>query len=350
MNGNSGRRFRVALSADYVSADGIPRAPNLGLDLFREHAGIEHFVLPEFHAVTAPDQLEQANGYLTMDAGVNESSLRRAGDLIAVGRFGMGYEDIDVAACTAADVAVFNCPGSVNRSMAEATLAWMFALSFKVLQKDRQVRAGNWGMAPPASLGRELRDRIFGTIGFGGIGREVHRLLKGLGLKSHLAFDPYADPAVAEQLGVRMVVLKELLSTADFVSVHCPKNASTIDLVSTEQLAVMKPGAFLINTARGGIVNEDALYAALEEGRLAGAAIDTFVGEPFNQPHRFSRFENVILAPHSIGHTEELFRDIGLVACASMIQLAEGRAPVGLLNREVLARPSFQQKWERLRV
>ena len=348
--GENGRRFRVALSADYFAGDGVPRAPDLGLSLFDGHAGIDHFVLPEFHAVTKPGQLAGANGYITMDAGVNAESVRESEDLISVGRFGMGYDDIDVAACTASDVAVFNCPGTVNRSMAEATIAWMFALSFKVLQKDAQVRTGNWHLAPPANLGRELRDRVFGSVGLGGIAREVHRLLKCFALGGHLAYDPYVDPALAQGLGVRLVGLDELLSTADFVSIHCPKNQATLNLIAAEHLALMKPGAFLINTARGGIVNEDALFEALQSGRLAGAAVDTFVGEPFDGPHRFSALSNVVLAPHSIGHTEELFRDIGRAACRSMIQLAEGRAPGGLLNREVLEKASFREKWQRIRI
>ena len=110
-----------------------------------------------------------------------------------------------------------------------------------------------------------------------------------------------------------------------------------------------KPTAFLINTARGGIINEDALFAALQEERIGGAALDCFVGEPLSRPPRFGRFDNVLMALHCIGFTHELFRDIGRVACQSMIDLAQGKKPWGVLNPEVFERPAFQEKWKRLR-
>jgi phosphoglycerate dehydrogenase-like enzyme len=112
----------------------------------------------------------------------------------------------------------------------------------------------------------------------------------------------------------------------------------------------MKPDAYLLNTARGGIINEDALYDTLKTGRIAGAALDCFVGEPILTPHRFGEFENVLLAPHSIAWTDELFRDIGLAVCQGMIDLAYGRRPTGVVNTEVLERPTFQAKWQRLRI
>ena len=112
----------------------------------------------------------------------------------------------------------------------------------------------------------------------------------------------------------------------------------------------MKPEAYLINTARGGIVNEDALYDALKARRIAGAALDVFVGEPFDKPHRFGELDNVLLAPHAVGWTHELFRDIGRASCKGMVDLAEGRRPRSVINPEVFERPGFQQKWKRLRL
>ena len=119
-------------------------------------------------------------------------------------------------------------------------------------------------------------------------------------------------------------------------------------MIGEAQIRRMKPTAYLLNTARGGIVDEDALYAALEQRRIAGAALDCFVGEPLREPSRFSKFENVLLAPHSIAWTDELFRDIGRTALTAIIDLAAGREPRGVVNREVFARPSYQAKWSRL--
>ncbi|MEX2185425.1 MAG: NAD(P)-dependent oxidoreductase [Pirellulales bacterium] len=139
------------------------------------------------------------------------------------------------------------------------------------------------------------------------------------------------------------------MASADFVSIHCPLNDRTRNLIGPPQFARMKPNAYLLNTARGGIVDEDALYAALAEGRIAGAALDCFADEPVTKPHRFGELENVLLAPHSIAWTDELFRDIGRTTCQGMIALAAGQRPVGVVNPEVFDRPSFQAKWARLR-
>jgi phosphoglycerate dehydrogenase-like enzyme len=164
-----------------------------------------------------------------------------------------------------------------------------------------------------------------------------------------LAFDPFLDPQVAERMGVKLVGLEELMARADFVSVHCPLNDKTRNLIGARELALMKPTAYLINTARGGIINEDALYEVLHGRRIAGAALDCFVGEPLTAPHRFGQFDEVLLAPHAIAWTNEMFRDMGRAACQSMVDLAAGRTPHGVVNRQVLERPGFQQKWARLR-
>ena len=197
-------------------------------------------------------------------------------------------------------------------------------------------------------MGRELRDRTLGVIGLGGIARKLLELLAGWGMKPPIAFDPFVDPAVAAKLGVRLVELDELLRTSDFVSIHCPLTDKTRGLIGRRELALMKPDAYLINTARGGIVDEDALYDALKQRRIAGAALDCFATEPLVEPYRFGDLENVLLAPHSIAWTNEMFRDIGRTACQGMVDLSLKRRPRGIVNPEVLEQPGFQRKWERL--
>ena len=163
-----------------------------------------------------------------------------------------------------------------------------------------------------------------------------------------LAFDPWIDPRIAEELGVRLVTLDELLRESDFVSLHCPLNEHTRHLIGARELALMKPEAYLINIARGGVVDEDALYDALQRGAIAGAALDCFAGEPLTGPSRFGEFDNVLLAPHAIAVTREHGRDIGRMACQGMIDLSKGALPPGTLNPEVAANPDFQAKWKRL--
>jgi phosphoglycerate dehydrogenase-like enzyme len=198
-------------------------------------------------------------------------------------------------------------------------------------------------------MGRELRGRTFGAIGLGGIGRATVELLRGFGMETPLAFDPYLDPAIADAAGVRPVPLDDLMSGADFVSIHCPLTSQTRGLIGPRELALMKPDAYLINTARGGIVDEDALFDALTNRRIAGAAVDCFAEEPITRPHRFGELENVLLAPHCIAWTDELFRDIGRSVCQGMLDLSLGKRPRGVVNPEVFDRPGFREKWARLR-
>jgi phosphoglycerate dehydrogenase-like enzyme len=215
--------------------------------------------------------------------------------------------------------------------------------------KDLLVRSGKWDERS-RYMGRELRDRIFGAVGLGGIARTVVELLRGFGMKQPLAFDPFVDLDVVERLGVKLVSLDELLREADFVSIHCPLTDKTRNLIGARELGMMKPDAYLVNTARGGIVDEEALYRVLKDHRIAGAAIDCFVGEPITSPHRFGELENVLLAPHSIAWTHELFRDIGRMVCQGMVDLSLGNIPRGVVNPEVFEQEGLQEKWARLRV
>jgi phosphoglycerate dehydrogenase-like enzyme len=198
-------------------------------------------------------------------------------------------------------------------------------------------------------MGRELRDRTFGAVGLGGIGRATIDLLRGFGMKPPIAFDPHLEPRSAAEAGVRLVRLEELMAEADFVSIHCPLTDATRGLIGAQELGLMKPESYLINTARGEIVDEDALFEVLGRRAIAGAALDCFAEEPVVRPHRFGELDNVLLAPHSIAWTVELFRDIGRAACQGMVDLARGRVPRGVVNRDVLDRPGFIAKWNRLR-
>jgi phosphoglycerate dehydrogenase-like enzyme len=267
--------------------------------------------------------------------------------LLAIGRFGVGYDTVDVEACTERDVLAMITSGAVDRSVAEATVCWMLALTHHLAAKDRLVRTGRWNDRTQY-MGCELRDRTLGVIGLGGIGRALLSLLQGFGMRQPIAFDPFLSPEASGALGVRPVALDELLSTADFVSIHCPLNDNTRGLVGARELGLMKPDAWLLNTARGGIVDEDALFACLKQRRIAGAAIDCFDNEPITQPHRFGELDNVLLAPHSIAWTAEMFRDIGRAACQSMLDLSLGQRPRGVLNPGLFERDSFREKWKRI--
>lgn len=340
--------FRVALTADFYNDRGETKYRDIGLSLFDQYASrcsISRFA--DHRPILTTDQMAGANGVIVLTPRVTKESLVQSDDLLALGRFGVGYDSVDVAACTAADVALYITPGAVDRPVAEATVGWMLALTHHIRMKDRLIREARWNDRS-GYMGSELRERTLGVIGFGGIGRAVVKLLSGFGMNPPLVYDPFTPTGLIAEHGARSVSLDELMSESDFVSLHCPLNEQTRNLIDQKAVARMKPSAYLINTARGGIVNEDALYDALKAERIAGAALDCFDDEPLTTPPRFAEFDNVLLAPHCIAWTNELFRDIGRTACQGMIDLMHGRKPRGVVNPEVFERPGFQQKWVRL--
>jgi phosphoglycerate dehydrogenase-like enzyme len=344
----SPRKFTVAFTADFFEPNGTLKYQDIGLSLFESHPHITHRVFKEYRKQIGPDQLGDAQGVIVLTPAVGVESVSQPDNLLVVARFGVGYDSVNVQACSAADVLVTITSGAVDRSVAEATVGWMIGLAHHFSIKDKLVRTGQWEHRS-RYMGRELRDRTLGVIGLGGIARKTIELLHGFGMKQPLAYDPFIDEPTAAIFGARLVGLEVLLKEADFVSIHCPLTKQTRGLIGARELSLMKTQAYLLNTARGGIVDEDALYEALKNNRIAGAALDCFAQEPVTAPHRFAELNNVLLAPHSIAWTDELFRDIGRAACQVMVDLSMGQEPHGVLNPELFHRPSFKAKWQRLR-
>lgn len=338
--------FHVGFTADFFDDAGNSRYRDLGLSLLERESRVTVRRLDPGGAELTAGQLSGVQGAIVLASRVTAASLETADDLLAIGRFGVGYDNVDVEACTRRNVVLFITANAVDRSVAEATLGWMLALTHHVRAKDRLVREGRWDERS-GYMGSELRDRTLGIIGFGGIGRAVVGLLGPFGMRPPLVYDPYVSQAAVEACGARQVSLDELLSQSDFVSLHCPLNEKTRNLLGARELALMQPHAWFLNTARGGIVDEEALFAALSQGRIAGAAIDCFVGEPLRAAPRFAELDNVLLAPHCIAWTNELFRDIGRMACQGMLDLVAGRRPRGVVNPAVFEQAGFQAKWKR---
>ena len=338
--------FHVAFTGDFHDAEGKPKYRDFGLSVFTNQKQVEHRVIGECTPELTADQIGNANGVIVLTPRVTKRSLFRRSELLAIARFGVGYDSVDVEACPAADVLVIIATGAVDRSVAEATVTWMLALSHHVRSKDLLGRQGNWE-ARSQFMGSELRRRTLGLVGFGRIARSVVQLVNSFGMKAFLACDPHVDQRIAAQHGVEMVGLDELLSKSDFVSIHCPLEEKTRNLIGEKQIALMKREAYLINTARGGIVDEAALHQAIKDRRIAGAALDVFAQEPMTGPHPLAEFDNVLLAPHCIAWTEELFSDIGRAVCQGMADLSRGEKPRGMVNPVVLQRPGFKKKWDR---
>lgn len=339
------RAFTVGLTHDFLSAEGRLTYRDIGLERLAQAPGVEYRFLDPHPAELRTRDLRDLDALILMAGHCTRESLRDVERLLAVVRFGVGYDRVDVGACTDAGVLLCITAGAVDRSIAEATLAWMLALSHNVLAKDQLVRQGRWHDRS-GLMGCELRERTLGVVGLGGIGRSLVGILGSLGMKRPLAFDPHVPPEHAAQAGVTPVPLARLLRESDFVSINCPFNDQTRGLIGSAELALMRSDAFLINTARGGIVDEEALFEALRERRIAGAAVDVFASEPIDGIHPLASLDNVILAPHCIGWTDELFRDMGHMACQAVVNLARGEIPHGAVNRDVLVRPAFRAKWE----
>ena len=335
--------FRVGFSTDFCREDGSLAFPDIGLSLLDKVPGVSHEFLREYRAEYVPSQLSGYDVLVSLKPRITAQSLEGVTRLCAIGRCGVGYDNVDLKACTDHGIAVYITPGGVVRPVAESILLLMLALSHRLLEKDRMVRKGLWAESTHR-LGREPRDRVVGTIGMGNIASEAIRILRALDVRRFLAFDPFVSQARAAELGVELVSLDELLGASDFVLVNCPLTPETRGLLGPNQFARMKPDAVLINTARGPIVEEGALIEALKTGQIAGAALDVFEKEPLPADSPLASMDNVILTSHSIAWTEELFRDMGRIDCQGALAIFSGEVPPHVVNPEVLQNPRFTAK------
>lgn len=341
-------KFRVGITPDfYTDAKGRFEAALeqklAGID------GLEFEAMPDQPGkVATPEALNQYDAIFAMALKFTAGSFAGVDRLAIVARWGVGYDMIDVPAATAADVLLAITPNAVRRPVAESILAFIFALSKNLMEQDRLVRTGKW-RGDLSKLGTCVGGRTLGSIGCGNIGQELFRQAASLGFGRFIAYDPFANREAAAQLGVELVSLEEVFRDSDFVTVNCFLNEQTRGLVGESQLRMMKPTAYLINTARGPIVNQAALVRALEEHWIAGAGIDVFEKEPIDADDPITKLDNVILSPHGLAWTEEIARDNGLEACDNILAVFRGEAPSATVNREVIQRPGFQTKLSKYR-
>ncbi len=249
--------------------------------------------------------------------------------LKVVARAGVGLDNVDVPAATQAGVMVVNAPQSNIVSAAELAVGLLIATARNIAPANAALKAGQWKRSK--YTGVELSDKVLGVVGLGRIGVLVAQRLSAFGMRV-IAYDPYVQPARAAQIGVRMVTLDELLAEADFITVHLPKNAETVGLIGDAALHKVKPTVRIINAARGGIVDEDALASALDDGRVAGAGLDVYAKEPCTDSPLFA-FENVVAVPHLGASTDEAQEKAGISVAALGPSGARGRARPGRRQR-----------------
>jgi D-3-phosphoglycerate dehydrogenase len=270
------------------------------------------------------------DGYIAGLDEVDASVIESAERLRIVARYGVGVDRVDVAVATTHGVVVTNTPGSNSGAVAELTIALMLSLARQITAANEAVRHGDW----PTLDGVGIRRKTVGLIGFGSVGREVARRLKGFGCRL-VAFDPYVEQEIAEEYEVRLVSLEEILPEADFISLHAPATDSTVRMVDREFLERMKRGSFLINTARGDLVDEEALVSSLEKGHLQGAALDCFSQEPPQKDSALLRLSQVIVTPHTAAHTDEAMNQMGWTALNCCLAALRNERPLHVVNPEV---------------
>jgi len=295
-----------------------------GIDLLNSADGVEAVVRTDI----AKDEQQLAEIIGDYDGLVVRSGtkvtakiLAGSGRLRAIARAGVGVDNIDIGEATRKGILVMNTPGGNTLSAAEHTMALMLAMSRNVVSACNSLKSGAWDRKK--YMGNQLNGKVLGVIGLGRIGMAVAKMATGFNMKI-LGFDPFAAPTDAEKTGIAVTdELEKIFREADYITVHIPRNEQTINMISAEQIKMMKPAVRLINCARGGIINEDALYDALAENRIAGAALDVFPKEP-PENKRFSDLPNCVVTPHLGASTEEAQIEVALEAARIIVDALKG--------------------------
>lgn len=339
--------FRVGITRDFIRPNGELGFGGAGVRLLEQTPGIEVTFLPEHGRELRPEDIAGFDALGVLGPRVTPATLAGNDRLALVARFGVGYDNVDIPACTECGVFLTITPEAVQRPMAVVNLTFILALAGRLLEQDKLTREGRWADKQDAR-GTGLVGKTLGAIGFGRISQETHRIARPLGMR-HIAFDPYATPTVAKAEGVDLVDLDTLVRESDFLVVAAALTPETRHIVNAERLAMMKPTAFLISTARGGLVDQSALYEALRDRRIAGAGMDVFEQEPVDADDPILKLENVVVTPHGLCWTDECERIMGESVLRSIQAVAAGRAPEHVVNRDVLDSPGMQEKLRRYR-
>ena len=335
--------FRIGVTRDVRRPDGTLAFAPFDLAAL-DVDGVEWEFLPEDARPLTPALLRGYDGLYHFSAPVTAASLEGLDRLAILARHGVGLDFVDVDACTERGIAVTITPGGVTRPMASAAATLVLALSHRLRERDRALHAGDWdpeGRFLPQGVG--LTGRTLGVIGYGRVGREVVRLLAPWEMRVLVT---QRTPVAEEE--VEYVPLETLLAESDVVVVACPLTDETRGLLDAGRLGLMKPTAFLVNVARGAIVDQHALADALREGRLGGVGVDVVDPEPLPAGDPLLELPNVVGAPHSLGYTDHLVRGCVDGVCGALLAVAAGRIPPDVVNPAVLDNSLFTDRLARI--
>src|SRR5664279_3460843 len=334
-------KFRVGFTRDIIDSRGEPAFGRAALGILDREEGIEWEYLPAVVSEVSADHAAQYDAIYVNMARVPASTVARDDcRLRVIARHGVGYDAVDLAAMTKAGIVVTNTPSSMPRPVATTALTFMLALAGKLVLKDKLTRTGRWSERMD-NMGVGLTGRTLGVVGAGRIGQELLRMARTFDMKQ-LAADPYANDVELGYVGARRVPLDTLLRESDFVVLCCLLNKDTRHLIGAKELALMRPDAYLINVARGPVIDEPALIETLRNQRIAGAALDVFEQEPVDPANPLLAMDNVILTPHSLCWTDECFHNMASTGLQSIVDVMHGRTPEYVVNREVFSHPRVQ--------
>ena len=265
--------------------------------------------------------------------------LKNADNMQIIARAGVGVDNIDLDAATEKGIMVVNSPESTSVTVAEHTMGLILSMARKISIADKSVKDGKW--EKKKFMGVELRNKTLGVIGMGRIGSQVVNRCKSFGMDA-MAYDPYLPEEVAKQMGVELTDLNTVLKNSDFITIHVPLTPETKHSISTPQFELMKDSAFIVNCARGGIIDEDALYDALVNNKIGGAALDVYEEEPPKESKLFD-LDNIVLTPHIAASTKEAQRDAAIIVADEIIELTKGNNPKNVLNMPRIDNNTYQE-------
>ena len=275
--------------------------------------------------------LQDVDGYIAgLDYVSAEVIAKAAPSLKVISRYGAGYDRIDIKACGRKGIIVTNTPGANAQSVAELAFGLMLAVARRIAVADRDTREGGW----PRITGVELYRKKLGIVGLGAIGKGVAMRAKGFSMEI-LAYDPWIDKSFCMHNGIKISTFEQVMECSDFISLHLPLNKDTQHIINAEAISSMKNGAIIINTARGGLIDEQAVYKALKCGKIGGLGLDVFEVEPPGASP-FFRLDNVVVTPHIGSSTQEARREMGKLAVQNLIDVLTGKECPYVVNREYL--------------
>ena len=299
------------------------------MDLLKEKHEV---VFKELRGEELEKEIGEYDALMVRSATKVTANIIKAGKkLKVIGRAGIGVDNIDVEEASKHGIYVVNSPGGSTRSVAELSVALMFALARKITKADESMKKGEW--AKKKLKGIELQGKVLGLIGSGRIAREVAKIASCLGM-SILVYSPHCTPEKAKSMNAELKSMEEIFSTADFISLHVPLTEETRHMVNETLLRKMKKTAFLVNVARGGVVDEEALYKVLKEGTIAGAAVDVFEHEPYQG--KLAELDNVILTPHIGASTKEGQIRAGVICAEQILKVLDGEEPDYWVNKDMM--------------